>query len=510
MIKSISKEKQLVINTIASLIVFGINLVISFFVTPYITESIGAEAYGFVSLANSFVNYATIITIALNSVGGRFISIEYHKGNKEQASKYLSSVFFSNVFMSVLVIIASAAIIFNLEDILNISPHLVIDVKLLFIFIFLNFVVSILSTVFSVATFITNKLYMSNIANVLGVVVRIVLLFALFARFSPIIYFVGLTSVIGTIVVAACNIFYTKILTPELKVKKKYFSVKLTKELFSAGIWSSITKFGQVLSDGLDLLISNIFINSFVMGQLSIAKTVGNIMSILLSTVSSLCAPNLTMYYAKGEIKKLVSGLKMSMKFTGFFANIPFCVFIVWGYEFFNLWVPSQDISLIYALAVLTIQAILISGVSTPLINVFLITNKLKVNSLFWLAISVFDIIIVILLLNLTDIGIFAIAGVSTLVGFICNLTFVPIYTSVCLGVKKTEFYPIICRYIATTIVILAVLFLGKSFVTFKITWMMLIVYCGISTIIALAINTGLFLNKHERKKLLEKLMIKK
>lgn len=507
--KQISNEKQLFINTIASLVVFAANIIISFFVTPYITESVGAEAYGFVGLANNFVNYATIVTIALNAVAGRFISVEYYKGNKDKASKYLSSVFFSNVFLAAVLTVVSTFIIINLEKLINISPELVVSVKLLFVFIVLNFLVSIISTVFSVATFITNKLYLSNTANMIGIIVRVVTLLLLFAKVSTSIYFIGITSLLASVIIFLFNIYFTKVLTPDLKASYKYFSIESIKTLLAAGIWSSITKLSQVLADGLDLLISNLFISALSMGQLSIAKTISTLMGSLLGTISSLFAPNLTLHYSKGDTTSLVNELKMGMKFTGFFANIPFCIFIVFGEMFFELWVPTQDTKTIYLLAILSIQGVVISGVTTMLNNIFLITNKLKVNSLFWLVKSMFDIIIVFTLLKTTNLGVFAIAGVSTLAGAICNLTFLPLYSSYCLHVKSKVFYDVILRYLATTIIMFMSIYLVKHFVSLKISWICLFLYGVVSALIGIAVNYIFLLNKNERIKLTEKFLKK-
>ena len=74
-------KKQLTKNMIASLLVFAINMGVNFFLSPYIVKNIGTEAYGFVSLANNFVNYATIITLAINSMASRFITIAIHINN---------------------------------------------------------------------------------------------------------------------------------------------------------------------------------------------------------------------------------------------------------------------------------------------------------------------------------------------------------------------------------------------------------------------------------------------
>lgn len=54
---------------------------ISFLLTPYIIDTVGKEAYGFVGIANNFVSYAKLITLALNALAMRFITIKIHENN---------------------------------------------------------------------------------------------------------------------------------------------------------------------------------------------------------------------------------------------------------------------------------------------------------------------------------------------------------------------------------------------------------------------------------------------
>ena len=82
---------------------------ISFFLTSYIVEVLGEEEYGFFTLANNIVNYALIITTALNSMSSRFIGYELHNGRKENARKYYSSVLCGDVVFSLLLIISSCS-----------------------------------------------------------------------------------------------------------------------------------------------------------------------------------------------------------------------------------------------------------------------------------------------------------------------------------------------------------------------------------------------------------------
>ena len=128
-----NKNKQLAINIIAQLIAFSIQIGISFFLTPFIVKSLGAAAYGFVGLANNIISYTTLITIALNSMAGRFITISVHQNNIEKANTYFSSVFFSNLVISIFLFVTSTILIFYLEICINIPSDLIGDIKALFV-----------------------------------------------------------------------------------------------------------------------------------------------------------------------------------------------------------------------------------------------------------------------------------------------------------------------------------------------------------------------------------------
>lgn len=71
--REMSENKKISINIVMSIVGFLITIFISLFITPYIVEQLGGEAYGFVGLANNFVSYASLITVALNSMSSCFV-----------------------------------------------------------------------------------------------------------------------------------------------------------------------------------------------------------------------------------------------------------------------------------------------------------------------------------------------------------------------------------------------------------------------------------------------------
>lgn len=113
------KNKQLVINMTAQILGFLVSSCISFFLTPYVVENVGVEAYGFVNLANNFVSYANLVSVALNSMAGTFITIKLHKNYEEEANKYFTSVVIANIFLAIITSTLAVFIVINLDKLIK-------------------------------------------------------------------------------------------------------------------------------------------------------------------------------------------------------------------------------------------------------------------------------------------------------------------------------------------------------------------------------------------------------
>ena len=309
-----NRNKQLTINLVSSILAFIINMGISFFLTPYITKNIGVEAYGFVSLGTQFINYASLVTIALNSMAGRFITIEIHKKNWESANKYFNSVLLSNVIVAGAMLIPSILVVVYLEKLVEIPADILIDVKVLFVFLFTNYLVSIIVSSFGVSTFATNKLHLKSMREIEATILKAVLLITLFVMFEPAVYYLGFTTVIVMLYISFFNIYYTKKFLPKIKIRKTYFEIKAVLELISSGIWNTISKLSGILSTGLDLLIANAFIGATAMGSLALAKTLPTVILSFFGVLGSVFAPQLTFYYAQNEMSNMKSELIKSKK----------------------------------------------------------------------------------------------------------------------------------------------------------------------------------------------------
>ena len=352
------------------------------------------------------------------------------------------------------------------------------------------------------ATFATNKLYLQSIKSLQSNILKVVCILILFMVFSPKVYYIAIASLICTIYIAVYNWYYHKKLLSELRIRRKYFNWKYVKELIFSGIWNTINQTGQILLSGFDLLIANLFVGATLMGALSLAKTVPNIILGLAGTLTSIFAPTLTIDYAKNDKEALKKNLKNGMKLTGVLLTIPFSILIIYGSEFYSLWVPSQDAKVLQILSVLTCFGLIFTSGIQCLFNVFTVVNKLKLNSILVLLSGAVSTLIVFILMKTTNLGVFAIAGVSSFVNLIRNMIYTVPFTAKYLGLKWNTFFPEVLSSAISVIVLTIVGFIIKEFITVD-SWFMLIIAAGITSIIGLGINMFIVLNASERNQLM-------
>ncbi len=448
-----SKLKKLinpiVLNISANLISFVVTFTISFYVTPYVTQNVGMEAYGLVGLANNFTSYITIITAAVNSMASRFIILQLHKNNIEKANLYFNSVLFANIIFAMLSMLCCAVLIPNLSNVLNISEKLIPDAKATFFYVFLSFSVGMIFSVFSVGYYTTNKLYIGVFRTIQSDLIRIVLLVITFNFIGVKTQYTVLAAFLASMVSSVYAVRFTRKNIADLCINIRFAKARACLEMIKGGIWNSILRLSQVLLNGLDLIITNLYIGGSILGNVSVAKTFANIIITIIASVSDTFLPKFLKAYAKDE-KALMEEFYKSTKILGFFSSIMIAMFISYCGEFYQCWLPGEDWVLLKGLSVVSVATVAISGPVYSMFSLYTVVNKVRPQALSTLVMSVLSMGTVFLLLKSTSLGVYAIVGTSAVYGAIKNLTYNMFCLKKYIGLDVKKCYVIILRNLLT------------------------------------------------------------
>lgn len=500
-----SEKIQTGINIFTGIMVMVVNLGISFFLSPYIVDTLGEEANGFTQLANNFVTYASLLTTAFNSMASRFISISYHKGETKKVEQYYASTLLCNIVMVLLLVPIAGYIVWNLENVINIESATIGDVKILFACVFMNFFIGLISSVFSISMYVKNRWYIHNLIELFKNITKAVALFVVYALMPPRIFYSSTVVVTLSFFVILFNRHFHKKLLPELKIHFSDFSLQAIREMITSGIWNTINQCGNLLMTGLDLLVTNLFISPGAMGVLSVAKTVPAAITGLASTLNSNLSPALTISVAKGNKEEILRTLRSGMKISSILVTIPYMVFCAFGVEFYSLWMPSLDAKMLTILSFLSCMVLVPWAGPQVLNNIFTATNRLKMNTITFLTAGLLNVGIVYLLLRYTDIGIIAVAGTSSVISILRCILIIGPYIAHLLELKWWTFYrdaaiSVLCCAINFTLSRIVHIFIKGS------SWMSLIVAVVISAILCLGADAIIVLSKKEREYLFSRI----
>ncbi|MBR5109277.1 MAG: oligosaccharide flippase family protein [Clostridia bacterium] len=499
--------KQKLMHLLRTMLVTGMAYVVSYGITlvltPYITETVGTEAYGFVTLAKQFAEYATIVTTALNTYAARYIGIAYHKNDMKQANMYFASVFWGDIILASCIFAAALAVIVFLEYIISIPAALVADVKVLFLLTFLSFWVTTVFSVFGCAGYVRDRMDLKGVFKTLSFITDALALLICYVFFPAAILYVGIGTLAAALVIAGTDWWMSRKYLPMLKTARKDFSFQAVKQLVMNGFWMSFNMVGDLLNNGLDLLVCNQMLTSLAMGQLAIAKTMHTIVKSLYLVVDQAFIPRFIKAYADEHKDKLMDELKLSMKVSGMLANIAFAGFVALGLSYYRLWIPNEDIELIYRLTIVTIMVILPTGAIHPLYYIYSLTLKQKIPCYVTLIGGIFNVAGMYVLIRYAGMGVYAVAwttvAVMTFINFVSN----PLYMAHVLRVPWHSFYPDILRNLLSCCV-LTLLFYGLASLYKPTGWLTLILCAGGYALLGIPIHLAIVTNRDQRRRLAE------
>lgn len=492
---------QLPLNFVSTFLAFVINSVIQFVITPILTKQLGDESYGFITIANDFTMYANVFAVVLNSVAARFISVEVHRKNIKKAEQYYSSVFFGNLIICGFLILISTIFVKNFDNFLNVSSELVNDVRLVFILTFVNYILSVYISIFSVATFVKNRLDLVASRNILSYFVKLLVIIYLFVCFVDIkVYYIVIATLVGTVVLGLSSMWISKKIMPEVKLNLKLFEFSYIYELLKSGVWMIINNLSNVFTNNVITIMVNVMIGSDSAGFLAVAKTVPNCANSLLYSIYSVFSPTFVKLYAEEKYDKLREFSVFSMKIMALIIVIPLITICVLGYEFMTLWQSYRNESEIHSLWILMCLAMALVIINVPLLSISqlgLTVNKIKIQMINNLIVSIITMISMYISIRSENTNLYIILFVILIIQGCKWIFFTPLYAASIIKIRISTFFVENIKICLKELIIIAI-FCTLKFNKYIYDWKSFVVICFLYAFIGYFLFFFMIFNKEE------------
>ncbi len=499
-----SENRQLAKNLLWSLIATTLSYIVSFILTPYITKTLGMDAYGFITLSTTCTSYIDVITVALSAFVTRYIAIEYHNGRLEKAQSYFHSVFVAYMvllsIMSILVIIA----VVNIDSLLYVPDELLADVKILFLMVYVNYCINILGSLFNSLIFIKNKVDISSRNKGMSTILYAFLIIGAMLSIGLKVYSIAIAHMCSAILYFIANVYSSKKVMPEMIINIKLYSRSSLFDVISSGIWNSLNNIGAILNNGLDLVVTNRMLNNTIMGQVSVGKQLSNIFNAISQMVCQVFQPKQLEYYSKGDTDNLIDSLVKSIKTSGLIGCTIYGSYVLVGKQFLQLWI-GDNYEYIYLLGLIALGGDIMQISNRPLFYVFTLTNKLKINCWITLLTGLLNFSFMFVLLIITEWGGYVVVG-STVVAYVLTIWCISLQAKRYLKLRRNPFNHFIIKNYIVTLILIGVGLLFSKCIIVK-GWISLILFAVLSGIVTFSICLIIILNKNERNILFNRIL---
>ena len=494
---STSKHRRFAANLTSNLANFSLNILIGFWFTPYLIRHLGIANYGLIPLATVVVSYMSIFTLSINSSVSRFLTVALNREDSGEANRLFNTSLFSLLAMSgVLLLLVLGGSIW-VDKFLNVPPGAEQQVRILFAFAGVAFLINAVFAPFSVPAFSHNRLELSNFVAIAQALARVGLVIVLFTCLSPQLWQVGFSLLLSALVAAVGSIIIWRSLAPELHIQRADFKWDTLKAVTQTSGWVFLVQVGTVLFLSIDLLVVNRLMGPVANGRYAAVLQWSIMLRGLAGTVAGIFTPMLLAHFARGDSDALVKDARRAIKFLGIFIALPIGLICGFSRPLLTLWLGNSFTPLA-PLMVLLVAPLSVNLAIMPLFTIALAKDEMRMPGIVSLVTGVMNLGLALLLCGPVGWGMYGVAAAGAIILTGKNLIYMPLFAAKLTHRPWFTFYREMATITTATFVIGGASWALSSWLTLS-NWPLFLAACTGASLLYAAYVYLLALKKDER-----------
>lgn len=487
-VSALESSKRVAFNMICNTAAHCLSAMIAFVITPFLIARIGVEAYGFYPISTEVIAFFGMFTGVVNSTASRYITVEDARGNHADASRYFSTVFFTNLLLCGVLLLPMGLFVAFVDRILSVPANFVSELRVFFALILASVLVNALSAAFGSAYMISNRIDLRSGQELIAVLLKAAVLFGLLGGgFSSSIVSVGIAVLVSAVAGAAIQVLMCRRLAPDLSLSVRHVCGAHARRVLVSGVWYTLDRFGAFLMTGALLLVCNVVFSSDGVGLYPVALTASRFLCGILFVLVGAFLPITAKRFARGEDALLRREIVRNQKITGYLAAVGVAVGIGFCHEFFTLWLSESAPSL-RLLTVLSILPAVSVACALPIVDLGVVMNRMRRLSLLFVGSGLFTLAVILFIACFTPAGVVGVAAASCVAQLLWYTVLVPFFAGRILKTGAWQFYCPVLRCFAACALSVGLIFAVKAVAPVD-DWTSLIVIGGVSAIVSLAVS---------------------
>jgi len=428
--------KRLFKGSSLRVILLGCNIVVSFFMMPFLINSIGDRWYGFWVLIGTFMGYYGFLDLGLSTAITRYISKAYGQKDDNEVNIVLNTSLFLFCIVSLVAMLITIVVSFFCSYFIN-QPEDIYLFRIVILVLGLDVSISFPMRVF--AGVLTSKIRydLLEYVELVKLISRAFLIY-LFIKAGYGIFSLALITMVINFAGYLLSFFFVRKECPDIRFGYLFVYKNRIKKLLNYSKYTFIAQLADKLRFKVDVFVIASFIDmSKVTVYFIAAKIIEYFVQLIISSLGIL-TPVFSQYEAKGDF---VSLKRLFLSSTTLSATITFFVggsILYYGKYFISVWMgPNYNNS--YYVVVILCSATMFGLMQNPSIGLLYGISKHKYYAISNTGEGIINLILSIILVQYY--GIYGVA-LGTLIGMIIFKLFIqPIYVSKVIELSMIKYY---------------------------------------------------------------------
>lgn len=376
-------------NVASNWLGFGVNVVVTLFLTPYVLEHLGDARYGVWVLTVGLTGYYGLLDLGFRGGVTQFLTRHLAEGDMDRVNESASSAVVALSGVGAAIFLVSVVVGAFATSIFEIPPDISHEV---FGCIVIAGASAALQSVFFSFSAVFTATQRLDVANAIGIATRLLYAAFVLAAIDQGYGLVGLSAA----VTAAHAVDYAirwrvaYRLLPGLSVRWSRSTSRGRREIMSFGVWNFLISVSTSIFQYADSLVVGIFLPVAALAPYGLAANVSRYVSQLLLPVNRVFYPAATELHAQKDVERLRQLFIDGSRLYLLLAFVTCAATALWAEAFFRLWVGDRFVSGEEYPSVATLYQLLVLGVAAtafPGVGGQVLLGAMKVQILAKLAI---------------------------------------------------------------------------------------------------------------------------
>ena len=373
-----AKNKRLMSNTILLYVRMIVVLLITFYTTRIILQTLGVEDYGIYNVVSGFVAIFGVLNKCLTTATNRFYNFSLGKEDFDEENRvYNASVRIQLIFVVFLFIVLELFGTWYLNNKMVIPVERLSTANFIFHCSVISLLFLLLQTPYSAAVMAHEKMNYYAVVSVIDAVLKLGIAITIkFVTYDK-LYIYGLLMLFIAIINFLLYYFYSYTHFKELRLRRKVDS-KLFRSLLSFSCWSILDPISYIVRDQGSNMTLNLFFGPIINAAYGIAAQISSAVANFSSSLSVAFRPQIIQSYSGGDYDR-TKGLMIMMSKTNYVLQYIIALPLLFELPFIlNLWLGNSypEYTVIFSIFIVLIHTF--NALNEPISIVMVSTGRIK------------------------------------------------------------------------------------------------------------------------------------